>query len=195
MDALVGQLIGQLSGDDLSQISQRIGSDQGKTGSALSAAMPLLISALANNASKPNGAESLQQALVNDHDGSILNDVSGFLGDPQVANGAGILGHVLGSQQPAVTQGLAQSTGMDSSQIGQLLEIAAPLVMGALGQKQQEQGFDANGLSNFLGGQQQMTQQSNPDMMGLLNNLLDMDQDGSALDDILGMVGKLFGRK
>ena len=58
----------------------------------------------------------------------------------------------------------------------QLLQIAAPLLMGALGQ-------------------QQIAQQSNPDMMSILNNLLDRDRDGSALDDILGMVGKLFGRQ
>lgn len=195
MDALMGQLMEQLSGDDLSQIGKQIGADKGATNSALSAAIPLLMSALNNNASKPDGAQSLHQALANDHDGSILSDVSGFLGNPQAANGAGILGHILGSQQPAVTQGLAQSSGLNSGQTGQLLEIAAPLLMGALGQQQQQQGFDTNALSNFLGGQQQMEQQSNPDMMSMLNNLLDMDKDGSALDDIFGMVRKLFGRR
>jgi len=67
--------------------------------------------------------------------------------------------------------------------------------MGALGQQQQQQGFDTNALSSFLGGQQQVAKESNPDMMSMLNNLLDMDKDGSALDDILGIVGKLFGRR
>ena len=193
MDALTQQLMQQLSGDGISQISRQIGADEQTTGSALSAAMPLLVSALANNASKPEGAQALHQALAEDHDGSILNDMSGFLGNPQAANGAGILGHVLGAQQPAVTQGLAQGTGLDSSQVGQLLQIAAPLLMGALGQQQQQQGFDTNGLSAFLGGQQQAAHQSNPDMMSMLNSLLDMNRSGSALDDILGMAGKLFG--
>jgi hypothetical protein len=193
MDALTQQLMQQLSGDGISQISRHIGADEQTTGSALSAAMPLLVSALANNASKPEGAQALHQALAEDHDGSILNDMSGFLGNPQAANGAGILGHVLGAQQPAVTQGLAQGTGLDSSQVGQLLQIAAPLLMGALGQHQQQQGFDTNGLSAFLGGQQQAAHQSNPDMMSMLNSLLDMNRSGSALDDILGMAGKLFG--
>ena len=193
MDALTQQLMQQLSGDGISQISRHIGADEQTTGSALSAAMPLLVSALANNASNPEGAQALHQALAEDHDGSILNDMSGFLGNPQAANGAGILGHVLGAQQPAVTQGLAQGTGLDSSQVGQLLQIAAPLLMGALGQQQQQQGFDTNGLSAFLGGQQQAAHQSNPDMMSMLNSLLDMNRSGSALDDILGMAGKLFG--
>jgi hypothetical protein len=132
------------------------------------------------------------RALVKDHDGSILNDLGGFLGDPAAANGMGILTHILGGQQSTVTQGLAQGTGMEKGQVGQLLQIAAPLVMGALGQ-QQQQGLDPGTLSAFLGGQQQKAQQANPDMMSTLNNLLDLDKDGSAMDDVFGMVGKLFG--
>ena len=193
MDTLTQQLMQQLSGGALSQISQQIGADEQTTGSALSAAMPMLVSALANNASQPDGAQSLHQALAEDHDGSILDDIPGFLSDPQAANGTGILGHILGGQQPAVTQGLAQNTGLNGGQVGQLLQIAAPLLMGALGQQQQQQGFDTDGLSAFLGGQQQAAHQANPSMMGMLNSLLDMNRDGSALDDIVGMVGKLFG--
>jgi hypothetical protein len=87
---------------------------------------------------------------------------------------------------------LAQQTGLDAGSIGQLLMIAAPLVMGALGKTQQEQGLDASGLADLLGQQQQAAQQSNPDLMSVLGNLLDMDKDGSALDDILGLAGKLF---
>jgi hypothetical protein len=193
MDALTQQLMQQLSGDGLSQISRQIGADEQTTGSVLSAAVPLLVSALANNAARPDKAQALHQALAKDHDGSILNDVPAFLDNPQAVNGAGMLGHILGGQQPVVSQGLAQGSGLSSGQVGQLLQIAAPLLMGALGQQQQQQGFDTNGLSAFLGSQQQTAQQSNPDMMSMLNTLLDMDRDGSAVDDILGMVGKLFG--
>ena len=176
----------------MSMISQQIGADKNTTSSALSMAMPLLVSALAKNASQPTGAQALHQALTNDHDGSILNDVSGYLGNPQAANGAGILKHVLGAQQPAVTQGLARGTGLDSSQIGQLLQIAAPLIMGALGQTQQQQGLNPNQLSNFLGSQQQVANKSNPDLLSTLNTLLDADQDGSALDEVAGFLGKLM---
>ena len=192
MDDLTTQLLGQLAGGGMSQISQQLGADEGTTSSALSAAMPLLVSALANNASQPNGAQSLHQALNNDHNGAILNDISGFLNNPQAANGAGILGHVLGGQQSAVTQGLSQGTGLNADQVGTLLQIAAPLVMGALGQQQQQQSLDTNGLASFLGGQQQAAQQSPPGLMSTLNSLLDFDGDGSAIDDIIGMVGKFF---
>ncbi len=195
MSDLMQLLNQQLTGDNLSQISHQIGADEGTTGQALGAALPLLISALANNSSRPDGAQALHSALAQDHDGSIFNDMSGYLSNPQVANGAGILGHVLGQQQQTVQQGLAQNTGLDAGSMGQLLEIAAPLLMGALGQQQQQQGFDANGLSSFLGQQQQAVQQAQPDLMSVLGSLLDMDKDGSPLDDILRLAGKLFSSR
>ena len=194
MASITDQLLQQLGGGGLSQISQQIGADEASTGSALNMAMPLLVSALANNSTQPDGAQALHQALANDHDGSVLGNLSGFLENPQAANGAGILGHVLGSQQPAVAQGLAQNSNLNSGQMGQLMEIAAPLIMGSLGQQQQAQGLDPSGLASLLGGQQQAAQQANPDMMGMLNQLLDWDKDGSALDDIFGMLRRFFSR-
>lgn len=193
MDTLTQQLLQQLAGGAVSQIGQKIGADEQTTNSALSAAIPLLVSALANNASEPAGAQALHQAVANDHDGSILDNMEGFLGNPEAANGAGILNRVLGSQQPAVTKGLTKNTGLNSNQIGLLLQIAAPLVMGMLGKQQQQQGLNANDLSGLLGSEKQMAEQSNPDMMSTLNSLLDMNKDGSAMDDILGFAGKLFG--
>ncbi|MFO8035740.1 MAG: DUF937 domain-containing protein [Anaerolineales bacterium] len=193
MDDLTQLLMQQLSGNELSQIGQQIGTDEKTASSALSAAIPLLVSALAKNASEPEGAESLNQALAEDHDGSILDGLFGFLSNPQAAEGAGILGHVLGPKQPAIKKGLAQGTGLESDQVGQLLQIAAPLVMGALGRQRKQQNLGTNDLADFLGNQKQKAQETNPDMMSTLNSLLDMDQGGSALDDILGIAGKLFG--
>jgi hypothetical protein len=195
MDALTQQLMQQLASGGLSSIGQKLGVDEKTVGTALSIGMPLLVTALANNAAKPEGAQALHQALSNDHDGSILNNMPGYLNNPQVANGAGILGHILGSQQPAIAQGLAKSTGLNSEQVAQLLQIAAPLVMGALGSQQQQQGLDQAGLSTFLGGQQQLVQQSEPTILNTLNTLLDANHDGSAIDDVLGLASKLLSKK
>ncbi len=194
MNTITQLLLDKLSGDGLSQISQQIGANEQNTSSALSMALPLLVSALAKNSSQPDGAQALHQALAKDHNGSILKDVTGYLTNPQAANGAGILEHVLGGQQPVVTQALAKGTGMQSDQIAQLLQIAAPLLMGALGKKQKQSKLDADALSNYLGVQKKKTQQAAPDMMSTLNTLLDSNGDGSALDEIIGFAGKLFGK-
>ncbi len=187
MDALTETLMSQLSQGGLSAVGQKIGADERTAASALSTAVPLLVAALARNASTTEGAASLQQALVKDHDGSILEHVTDFLGNPEAANGAGILRHVLGHQQVTVQQGLSRSLGLESNQIGTLLQIAAPLLMGALGKQQQQQGFDLGSLASFLGGQQQAVQQSNPDIMSLLTGKQ------SGLSGILGLLSKLFG--
>ncbi|PKN95001.1 MAG: hypothetical protein CVU44_04110 [Chloroflexi bacterium HGW-Chloroflexi-6] len=195
MDTFTQQLLQQLAQGAASQIGQKIGADEQTTNSALSAAIPLLVSALAKNASEPVGAQALHQAVANDHDGSILDNMESFLGSPEAANGAGILKHVLGGQQPVVTKGLTKNTGLNSNQVGQLLQIVAPLVMGMLGKQQKQAGLDANDLSGLLSSEKLKVEESNPDMMSTLNTLLDMNNDGSALDDILNLAGKLFGAK
>lgn len=194
MNALTEMLTQQLAGGAISQIGRKIGADEGTTRAAIAIAVPLLISALARNSQTPAGAEALNQAVAKDHDGSILDNLGAFLGNPQSANGAGILGHVLGDRRTDVEQGLAQQTGLDTGGAGQLLETVAPLVMGALGKTQQQQGFDAGSLSNFLGSQQQEAQASAPDMMGMLGNLLDSNKDGSVMDDVGRIASKFFGR-
>ncbi len=194
MSFITDMLVQQLSGNAASQISQKLGVDKGTATQAIAMAAPLLMSALAGNASNPEGVKALYQALDQDHDGNILDDVSGFLGgNPQAANGAGILGHVLGDKLGAVQNGLAQQTGLDANASGQLLEMLAPLVMGALGQTQKQQGLDVSGLSDLLGNHQQAAQASSPDMMGMLGGLLDMNKDGNVMDDVGRIAGQLFG--
>ena len=194
MNALTEMLMSQLAGSAISQISGKIGADPGTTSKAVAIAVPLLISALARNSSTPAGAEALNNAVARDHDGSILDNLGAFLGNSESANGAKILGHVLGGRRTDVENGLAQSTGLDSGAAGQLLETIAPLVMGALGKTQQQEGLDANGLSEYLDSQHQQAQASAPDVMGMLGSLLDSNKDGSVLDDVGRIAGRLFSR-
>lgn len=182
----------QLSRGGLAEIGSAVGIDEKSASSALSAAMPLLIGALANNASKPQGASSLLEALQQDHDGSVLGNLGGLLQDPAAGEGPGILGHALGATQPAVEQGLAEKTGLSAVQIGKILMIAAPLVMGMLGKTQRRDGLDAGGLSSLLGSAAQADAEAAPDILGILNSALDADKDGSAVDEVMGFLGKMF---
>ena len=192
MNALTEMITQQLAGGAISMISSKIGADTGTTSKAVAIALPLLISALARNSSTPTGAEALNQAVARDHDGTILDNLNAFLGNSESANGAGIIGHVLGDQRSTAENGLAQSTGLDPGAAGMLLETVAPLVMGALAKTKQAEGLDATGLSNFLGNQQQQAVASSPDVMGILGNLLDSNKDGSVIDDVGRLAGKFF---
>ena len=82
--------------------------------------------ALSRNAGDSDGRDSLYNALSNDHDGGILNNLIGFLGGAQQGPGAGILGHVFGDSQSGVVNALSKATGMDASSVGRLLVTLAP---------------------------------------------------------------------
>ena len=192
MNAITQIVTQQLGGSAARTIAQRFGISESTANTAIQMAVPLILTALARNASQPQEAQNLHQAVATDHDGSILDNVMGYLQNPQSANGAGILGHVFGGQQPAVESNLAQATGMDQSSAGGLLETLAPLVMGSLGKAQQQNGLDASGLSDLLNNQQQEAQANAPGAMGMLSSLLDRDKDGSSMDDIQRMAASFF---
>ncbi len=181
-----------MSGGASRQIAQRLGINESTANTAVQVAVPLLLAALARNSTQPQGAENLHQAINKDHDGTILDNLMGYVSNPQMANGAGILSHVFGGQKPAIENNLAQATGMDQASAGNLLETIAPVVMGALGKTQQQEGLDPSGLSNLLQSQQQQAQSNAPGAMGMLTSMLDQNNDGSAMDDLQRMASGFF---
>ncbi len=182
----------QLGGGALQQISQQIGADEETTSNAVSAALPMLLGGLARNAQSQDGASSLLGALDRDHDGSVLDDIAGFLGHGGGAAGEGILGHVFGSNRPNVEAGISQASGLDLSKVAQLLPLLAPLVMGVLGRTQRRENLDAGSLAGLLGQESRQAEASSP-FMGILSQVLDRNQDGSMADDVAGMLGGLLG--
>jgi hypothetical protein len=191
-------LLGQEQGSDaVNQISQHVGAEPSAVNSVIQLALPALVSGLANNASTPQGADNLNNALEQ-HDGSILGNLGGLagaiFGGGQSAGGAatapatdagGILGHILGGSQGAVAQEVSNKTGVSVGQVAQILMFLAPIVMGYLGRQKQEQGLDANGVASVLADQQQQIQAS--PQGGFLSSILDRNHDGSMVDDIASM--------
>ncbi len=189
---LTGLLSEALNNDTVSQISQQLGTDEGTTSNAIQAALPMLLGGLANNSASEGGAASLLSALDRNHDGSILDDVGGFLGNYASGPGAGILGHVFGGNQGTVEQSVSQASGLDMGKVGPLLMMLAPIVMGALGRTQRQEGLGAGDLAGLLGGATQQAGAGSP-LLGVLSSVLDKDHDGSAIDDVAGMIGGLLG--
>jgi hypothetical protein len=189
---LLGQENGQQAVD---QISQNVGAEPSMVNSAVQMALPMIIGALSQNASQPGGAESLSNALQNDHDGSILDNIGGLISGAQSADGGGILGHILGQKQTAAAEQISQNTGLNTGQVLQILLMLAPIVMGYLGKQKREQGLDAGGLTAMLGQQQQQIQSSGNPMMNMVTSFLDSDHDGSALDDLASMAMKYMTNK
>jgi hypothetical protein len=191
MNVISQMIMQKVAGVAVSQLGTRLGISESTAQTAVQLAVPLIMEALARNASQPEGADALHNAVARDHDGGILDNILGHFMNPSAANGAGILSHVLGSQRPSVENNLAQATGLDPSTAGSILDTVAPLVMGAIGREQQQQNLDPSGLAQMLG-QQQQAHASEPGMLGMLTSMLDSDKDGSAIDDVSSIVGKFF---
>lgn len=206
-------LLGAQQGNDaVASISNTVGADSSMVSTAIQMALPALINGLANNASTPDGAESLNTALEEDHDGSMLDNIGGLAGmilggqqaaapPPPAANAGGILGHILGANQGAVAQDVSNKSGLNIGQVAQILMILAPIVMGYLGREKRQQNVGADGLGGLLGGllggqqAQAAPQSSGNAVMDMASAMLDSDHDGSALDDIASMAMKYMTNK
>lgn len=197
--SLLEMLTDQLAGGPTSQIGRQLGTDEGATGKAIAAALPLLMSALANNASRTDGAQSLASALDRDHDGSVLDDVAGFLSSPDTRSGDGILRHTLGERRSAVEEELGRRTGLDGGTVAQLLPILAPLVMGALGRAKRQESLDTSGLASILTDERRQAETMSSGTMDMLSMLLDSDRDGQVADDLsragMGLLGRMLRRR
>lgn len=198
MPGLMDLLGGALGGDVQRQLGAQIGADPQATGSAIQAALPMILAGLTRNASQPGGADALHRALQDDHDGSLLDNLGGLLGGAlggRAANGPGILGHVLGDRQDAAQRAVAGSSGLNGAQAAQLMAMLAPIVMGALGRAQRSQGLNAGGLASMLQNEHATAAQSQPDLIGLATQLLDRNNDGSVLDDLMKGLGGMLGKR
>jgi hypothetical protein len=156
-------------------ISRRIDADEPSTQAALQAAIPALMAALSSEADSPG----LRQAIQQDHDGSIIDQLSDYLGgtaqlSPRTTNGAGILEHVLGDRQGEMAQALSAKSGLSLGSIMQLLPLLAPILMGMLGKKTSggsgSGGFSFDDLGSILGGETEAAKGKNPDIGDILDS-------------------------
>lgn len=175
----------------ISGVSNQTNQPTNKTADVLTMALPVLMAAMKRNASTPQGAEGLMGALNGKHDGSILDNLgglfSGGVDSSVMTDGSKILGHVLGSKQQGVEQIIGQKSGMDTGSVAQILQVAAPILMGVLGkQSRQNNVSSANDLSGMLGGL--LGGNDAQEEQSFLEKILDADVDGSVVDDVAGMV-------
>jgi hypothetical protein len=189
MNPLVGMLVNQLGSQAMSQIGQQIGTDAPAAQNAVGAALPMLMSAFGQTASQPSGLNAITQALQ-ENDGTILDDVVGFLGNQAAGRvGGNILNQVLGGQADSLIGQVSQATGIGSGGSSQLLGLLAPLLLGAIGKFTQQSGLDIGSIAPMLAG---AAGGGGNDLLGMAAGMLDADGDGNVVDDIAGLVGKFM---
>lgn len=178
MDILESILAAQ-NGGAVKQMSQQLGVGEDQAASVLTALVPALAGGFQRNLQQDGGLEALLGALAGGRHTQYLDDPS------SLANAAGegnsILGHVFGSKDVsrAVAARAATQTGLDAGLLKQALPIVAALMMGAMARH----GAGASMASTGAG--------AGGGLMSMLTPMLDANRDGSIVDDVIGMIGKL----
>ena len=121
-----------LSDDSVKTVSKKTKSNSSQVQDIVTLALPFLVDGIKSQASNKKTSSSLVKAL-SDHGKKDATDLGSFLSNVDVADGAKIIGHLLGSKEKDVAKDIAKKTGTDSNQVVELLANIAPLVMTLIG--------------------------------------------------------------
>lgn len=173
---LLKVLMDSAGGSGAAQLGSQFGLDSAATSKVLGQLLPALGQGLQNNSRSAGGLDSLMKGLQAGNHQQYLDNPQALRDPATIADGNGILGHVLGSKDASrnVAAHAAQESGVDASVIKKMLPLVAAMAMGALS-KQTNSG-----------------RRLQDDGGGLLGSLLDSNQDGQVLDDVINLAKKLF---
>ena len=203
--ASIDDLLSQIP---INQIARQLGVDEATAETAVKSALPTLVGGLGANAEDPGGAASLQSAL-HDHSDTTLLDGGIDIDQVDTDDGDKIVSNIFGGERDRVANtlggvgsgtGAGSGTGVGSDLMKQLLPILAPIVLayiakqvtGGSGSAPQTQGAGqaGGGLGDVLGGL--LGGGGSGGLGGVLGGLLGKGV-GGGLGDVLG--GLLGGGK
>jgi hypothetical protein len=196
--SVLEDLRSRLSGDTVNDISRRIGADPAQTKQAIDSALPMLLAALGKEAADPQRSAGLKQAIREDHDGSVIDNLGAYLSGQmsgRATNGEGIVNHVLGDRREPAVQALSSKSGLDLGSIASLLPLLAPIVMGMLGKKERSGGLSLDSITDALGRDTQRAANEQPDLGDLLGSVLGGGSGSDKGGGLGDMLGSIFGKR
>lgn len=127
-----------LSSDSLGGLSEATGSSDNDVSKVLVKALPALLSGANEQAKDKKTAKGFASAL-SDHAKDDTGNLSKFLGNVDMEDGAKILTHLLGSGEDDTVEEIAEESGVDKADVLSILSAAAPLLLSLLGQQTEEE--------------------------------------------------------
>lgn len=137
----INDLLSQLDDDDVNEISRQIEADPAQTRTAIQTASPLLLAGTAQTAQQPDGLPTVQRAV--DSHGGVFDSLRDLIRAGGPADGGNLLDGMLGRSKPDVHDGVEKTSGLNSEQTRRLLAILAPIVIGMLAKRRQQQPDNA----------------------------------------------------
>jgi hypothetical protein len=209
MSGLLDAVLSAGGGSAIQMLGGRFGLPPAATRSALEALLPMVSGGLKNQAQAQGGIEGLLGSVLKPDHAQYGEDANVLARPGTTAMGNDILGSIFGNDREVsrtVAAQAAQKTGLDVGMLKQMLPIVAMLAAGAM-----TKNANAGGLGNLIGAamggggggmlgnvlgaamggnQQSQAQQAPAGALGGLANMLDMNNDGNPLNDIMGMLGR-----
>ena len=167
---LAGALLSSESVNGLSSLS---GVSDNDVTNVLTQALPALLDGAKGQAKDENTAESFAGALA-DHAKADTGNLTKFLGNVDLKDGAKIIGHLLGSSENDTIEKVAKQAGVSNDKTSTILSAAAPLLMSLLGQQADEDADKDSGVGALVGALLE-----NVDVTDLLTGLLTDNSDSS----------------
>ena len=158
-----------LSSDSLKGLSNLTGASNSDIKNVLSSALPSLLSGATEQAKNESTAASFAGALAQ-HAKDDTSDLTSFLGNVDLADGAKIIGHLLGSGKDETVKKAAKASGVSEKKTGDILSAIAPMLLSLLGQQAEEDDDKESGASGLVG-----ALLDNVDVGSLLSGLISTD--------------------
>jgi uncharacterized protein YjeT (DUF2065 family) len=169
-DNIVSTISRFLTPELIGKMASATGLDRSMAHKATAAAVPAILSGLADVAARPGGARQLANAVAEqptDLLGSLVNSLTGA---QQMADkGSGLLSSLLGGGMSGLLAAtVGKFLGIGENPMRMLMGLLTPIIMGVLGREQRAQGMDANGLARLLTGQKDEIGSAMPAGLGRL---------------------------
>lgn len=171
LSKLAGSL---LSSDSIKGLSSLTGASNGDIQSVLTNALPSLLSGATEQAKNADTAESFANALAQ-HAKDDTSNLSSFLGNVDMADGAKIIGHLLGANKEETVQKAAKASGVSQNKTSDILSAVAPMLLSLLGQQADEDDDKESGVNALVG-----SLLDNVDVGSLLSGLISTDTSSSS---------------
>ena len=187
-------------GQGLSELAGQFGLDQG-TAEQLTQMLAPAIGSAAKRRAQAGGAQDVLGAMRGDGQAEMFENAALAASDRGRAQGSAFLSNLLGGQAEAdgLAQEAATRAGVEPGIVQQFLPAIAAMAQGGLQKQMPDSAIDgmlggtsraqgAGGLMGLVGGflGSKKADTGGGLDLGMLNDLLDADGDGSTLDDVLG---------
>ncbi len=143
----VNSLLGR--GGNFEKLGKAVGVDKDKAELAVGASAPEIVGGLAAKAQDRGGVKAVN-ALIDDNDRSVLDDLGGFFANKKSDEGTAMLDQIFGADRSSLLEGLVNKTGLSEGIIGKVLPLLAPVVLSVVGGQKADGYLDDEGIVTLL---------------------------------------------